>query len=582
MSSSVSVIPTPLTSAAPAAQPVVMIEGVPVPEMHAMSYVAAAPLDARSVRCGVSTALWERRHTLIQRRACVALPHALSDGSTRWEVLASGVLRLPKHHRRSGTDDRTLELVDDWAERLDRPIGAGWAWASGALERVASVVLGVGDSANRSHKRHAINGRSIYITERGGAAWTVGEALDTLAAFADISLETRALSQKARAARLPLSLKLDAPLGDALRRLLGSAGWVVRAAHWRVGLIERASQAAVPASSGRRFSLPWGADQAWASRVAKVDVRSLGEPPRRWIMRSATPEVESTFTLSPGWDPALEGQPDAAYGRSTSTDFSRLGSVYRRWVLNEDGAFSSSPFTAGPAFDLAALFQDPFVVASPLRIGTCLTRNPSGRRLAPIVQVSIDSGATWSRYEGSANLLQDRAGLLFEDDVLPAAVLSAAKTGQLQARITGTLRSPRPLEQARWQGNPFARTGPDRLIERGRAYRWQRIDNASIHADAIDLGELEADEVDDRLAMMQDLLAAMSSQQGAGLEATVELIGAWPTISPGDRVLDVGGPGLNAQGDPTSVSHSPARVAEVRIDFAGHGNTPLTRLVLAE
>jgi len=570
--------------AALAARPVVLIDGVPEPGLSVVEYRAEAPLDTRSAVLAVNDAsLWARRATLLHRPTELAIPHALSDGSPRWEVLARGMLQLLRHDRGAGRDSRVLELEDDWSARLSRPAGTPWAVTAEGLRADPGAWLRVGDEANRSRERYDINGRSVYVIEPGGVPWSVGEALDALAAFASIGLATDLLTAAQRTARLPVALDLTGGLGDVLRALLNAAGWMVQAQRWRVGGETRGTGVVVPADAGRPFVLPWdGGDGAGGvSRVGRVEIENRTDPPRRWVMRGDRPIVEATFALVPGWDPALAGLADSEYGRSTSSDFSRYGAVYRHWVLNEDGAFDAAPFSQGPAYDLAALFRDALVVPAPTPVGDCLARDGSGRRLGPIVEVSTDSGATWSRYTGEAAVMRDRAGVVLDDAVLPAGVLSSAKSGQLRVRVTGTLRSPRALERSRWRGNPFAGAGPERVIEAGGAYRWARVDASSIHADALDLGELEADEVDDRRALESALLEQVARGDDEGdASGRVELIGAWPTLGAGDRLSEVGGLGLDSRGVASAVSREALRVSSVRVRFGVADEPPLTWLGL--
>ena len=75
------------------------------------------------------------------------------------------------------------------AARLDRPIGAGWAVTDEGLSFDPRSRLLIGERANRSRERYTINGRSVYVLEQGGAPWTVGDALDTLSAFAEVESE---------------------------------------------------------------------------------------------------------------------------------------------------------------------------------------------------------------------------------------------------------------------------------------------------------------------------------------------------------------------------------------------------------
>lgn len=582
----------PMPAAASAARTVVLVDGVPEPGLVVRAYRADAPLDTRRAEIGVTDeSLWRDRGALLHRPAVLALPHALSDGSPRWEVLVEGTLRTAGRDRRAGADERTLELVDAWADRLERPAGMGWALTPDGLATDPAAALRLGDAANRSAERYTVHGRSVHVIDNtSGEAWTLGDAIDTVAAFASIDLVTDLLPTAHRAARLSTTLDPSQPPGEVLRRLLGAAGWRVRIDRWRGGGASRGVVAVVPVCAGRVFALPWGAGAPGSvappgvSRIRRTDLHLDHAPPRRWVARGGRPIVEATFELVPAWDPALAGAPDAAYGRATSSDFTTYGPVFRRFVLNEDGAFTGPPYHHTPAFDLAALFDDPLVLPTPLPIGPCLVRDGAGRRLPPVVEVSTDSGATWVRYAGEARAMRERAGVVLDDAVLPAGVLAAGQGGTLRVRVTGSLRSPRALERARWRGNPFAGPGPDRLVELGEAYGLRRVDASSIHADALDLGELDADEADDRRALERALLERMSREPGgARADGRVELIGAWPGVAPGDRLADLGGPGVGADGVPSAVADTDAlpRVASVRVRFGTEGGPAETRVDFA-
>ena len=83
MSQAVTTHPGPPSPAAPAATPVVLVQGVPEPGLYALTYRADAPLDARSARVGVSDALWGARRSLIGKPRRSRCP-------TRWATARCG------------------------------------------------------------------------------------------------------------------------------------------------------------------------------------------------------------------------------------------------------------------------------------------------------------------------------------------------------------------------------------------------------------------------------------------------------------------------------------------------------------
>ena len=290
--------------------------------------------------------------------------------------------------------------------------------------------------------------------------------------------------------------------------------------------------------------------------------------------------VEDTFVLQPGWDPGLQGRPDGDYGRLTSSDFSLYGSVYRAWVLNEDGAYSEAPFRLGEAYDVGTLFDQPGSIGSPLRLQPCLTSNAAGRQLPPIIESSIDSGTTWSAYPGQAEVMNDRVGVQLIDDTLPSSILAAAKAGTLRLRVTGSLIGPDPIQAALWDGNPFAGPGPTRVLDYSDRYAWRRVAVSSIHAGAIENGALQADAIDDRMAMRAELQAQIADQPGPEVASRLELVGAWTALRAGDRVRDALGRGVAIDGHPSSFATRDARIQRIDFTFGVSNTTPRTRIRL--
>jgi hypothetical protein len=200
------------------------------------------------------------------------------------------------------------------------------------------------------------------------------------------------------------------------------------------------------------------------------------EQPIRFIAEAAGPVVESTFALVGGWDAADEALADGEYSKSGSSDFEAVANVFRLWVLNEDGAFTAEPFDRGPAFDLTTLFDDGRAIEpQPLRFGHALSQDAAGRSVGVVVEMSIDGGASWSRYPGTASVLSDRAGVYLADDALPAGFLAAVRGGVGKIRVTATLRNPLPLQSVRWRGNPFTGAFRTQRLKLGDAFGWRRV-----------------------------------------------------------------------------------------------------------
>lgn len=112
--------------------------------------------------------------------------------------------------------------------------------------------------------------------------------------------------------------------------------------------------------------------------------------------------------------------------------------VGRLWVLNEDGAFDGAtynrhaPFDAYGPFDLTgAIAADEMPAGGWLRrprtLEKALSVGSDGRSLGVVVEVSFDSGVTWSVPSGRIEVLEDRAGILFACDnptqIVPPGVL---------------------------------------------------------------------------------------------------------------------------------------------------------------
>jgi hypothetical protein len=187
------------------------------------------------------------------------------------------------------------------------------------------------------------------------------------------------------------------------------------------------------------------------------------------------------------------------------------------------------------------------------------------------VEVSLDSGVTWSLWTSATIFRRDRAALYLDDPVLPAGYLTAARAGAVRVRVTASLRCPAPVTKERWMGNPFAGVLPRRTIEAGEVFAFRRVDEGSIHSSAVRDHTLAAAEADDSALLDDWLLARMADGAEGEGDATIrlDLHGAWFMLQPGDRLRHAGGPGLDASGASQAVSDRGAVVREVRCVYPG-------------
>lgn len=526
---------------AEATTPLVLVDGVPDPDLSVVAMTFEAPLDQREATLQIAGRLAQAPGSLAQSEITVAVPHRLSDGETRWQVLLSGRWHEDDRDQSSGTDKSQRVIHDRLADLLSEPIALLGPWLDDELP--------------------------------------LDDVLSRFSALLDAELVLACEADLLATAVTSSSPQTDT-IARRLQPVLSSLGLTLIQTRQLDGQAVRRSLAVLPKRSGRRVSLPWPDDQGRGGSVVSVVVDRASSPPRAWVAQGDRPVVEDTFVLQAGWDPGLQGQPDSDYGRLTSSDFSLFGSVYRTWVLNEDGAYNDAPFNLGSAFDVGALFDQPGTIAQPIRFRSCLTRSSAGRRLLPVIESSTDSGASWSAYPGQAEVMTDRAGVLLTDDVLPGAILSAAKAGTLRLRVTATLISPNAIEETRWDGNPFAGPAPTRVVDFSDRFAWAYVAPTSIHRGAIDTGILDADTVDDRAAMRAELQAHIADQPGPEATARLDLIGAWTALRVGDRVADALGRGIAIDGHPSGFATRDARIQRIDLAFGVSNASPRTRIRL--
>jgi hypothetical protein len=352
---------------------------------------------------------------------------------------------------------------------------------------------------------------------------TVRSALDALNDAGGLALRDSHLNDRILEAPSRVRLSAGREVGDALESLLDRHGLHIRRELVWAGGTVTDRRSVVPDAHGRTLTLS-------ERQVGALRHDGRACHPVQLVARADGAVVESTFVLTGAWPIGEEGLPDQAYAKSSSSDFDAVADVYRRWVLNEDGAFGA------PRHDLTGLFADGRAVPPvPTPFGPTLTADAFGQSLGVVVEYATD-GQAWSRYPGRIVVFPDRAGVYLDDDALPGSFLAAAKAGTLTVRVTATVRSPLPLEQVRWVGNPFAGPFARHDVSLGETFTWQRVASASRYHDDVAAGTRAAAVSDDRNRMAA-WLATQPAHRASDLPGfTLETTCPLPGLRIGDRI----------------------------------------------
>ncbi len=147
-------------------------------------------------------------------------------------------------------------------------------------------------------------------------------------------------------------------------------------------------------------------------------------------------------------------------------------------------------------------------------------------------------------------------------------------------RVTASLMSPHRVELQRWRGNAFTGKLPPRVADLAGVFRFQRVDEKSIHQAKILTGELQADELDQTNQMLAWLIERMMRHEQGGEpndgRATLELAGSWPLLRPGDRLFEVRGAGIGVGGRAQALTRRAAHIRSVETRFAPRHGKGLT------
>ncbi|MEX2672516.1 MAG: hypothetical protein WD294_10440 [Phycisphaeraceae bacterium] len=488
--------------------PTVMLDGRPWFGAWVRRLRAEGPLDQREAelvlerqRGGWDERELERLRQLSGRTVALLQPLAFAGGESTLMVLMHGRLGSMTQTLNATQDELTITLRCDWSHQLERTVNPS------AAQR-----------------------------------WAVGDLVAQLNVETGAQLDTGLLDQVVRDAAVPSNVVRANDLGAMLNALCDAYDLCVRQTlTWRGQQVQQRVELR-RAAHGRPLRLP---RRAVAGRGGvEAITASLEEPrPIRLTAEGAYSVVESTFTLMPGWGAENIALDDSAYAKVTSESFEAVANVFRLWVLNEDGAFDGEPF------DVAAFFDEGRTLPSEaLRFGSTLTQDSAGGSLGVVVEVSTDAGETWSRRGGVVTVLNDRAGVYLEDDVLPTAWLTAVRAGEARLRVTATLRNPLPMEAVRWHGNAFVGEFIDRRFALANLFAHRRIAPESRYHTAVRGGDVTADEVDDRQAMAAWLINQSGRlNDGRGL-ARVRTTGVMLAMNAGDRLTHIGSRAVDGVG----------------------------------
>lgn len=266
------------------------------------------------------------------------------------------------------------------------------------------------------------------------------------------------------------------------------------------------------------------------TNLREVDIRmKWSDAPRRYLAVGDVKLFEATFDMVKGWDPNLESSDWGLFSPRQNGDFDRVRNVFRKWVLNEAGDYSDTPYNQGDPYDFSTIFSTGDYIERRRKFLNCISRDTTGNSFGIFVEVSLDSGSTWTRYTGGIRCLKNECGIYLSDDQLPAEFLHAAIRDNVHVRVTATVESDQGLS-AQWEPEDADELSPGRtrFISAARGFRFRKVSSQSIFYGASSQIIGTPDEADDSAALGELITAIAEKEQRSPVPA--EVIIPWISI----------------------------------------------------
>jgi hypothetical protein len=447
------------------------------------------------------------------------------------------------------------------SQALSAVITSRWHLIGGQATAIPDARVRFNEDGLASDALVQLAGRSTRLFDAAATArrWTVADALAYLLATAvpsTLTVPTRSELQGLAGGIDAGTLEVTG-LGaaEALARVAARAGLEIRSSRRGLGL-----EVYRPGASGRSAEIalqpPGRALDLSQTNLWRGQVVLRRRPARRPVLAlGAAKRYEATFTLAPGWDPALATTRWRDVARSHSPDWPLLADVYRKWVLNEHGWYTVAPWLL-PVGDLSILSTADFRLLRPRMLLPCLSCNRNGASLGVVVEVRCGSDGPWGPWPGPLWISRDECAVYLGGDALPAEFFQAAAEGVASVRVTATVEADARLATD-LAGDPELTTA---VVDVSDLVRWQKVHASSIFAGRSGLGPAN---VRDDSQALEELARCHSEVVSSALRGTATL--GWVDVSchVGDTVEQVRNRSIELRPSPQRL----AFVRSVRHDF---------------
>jgi len=480
-----------------------------------------------------------------------------ASGSQAVWPLFAGVICSGQASLSAESEGVEVLACDGLAYRANEPVAGLRAIGPGGQPvwlGSASVAFNADGRPNCSVEAVSVCGRSYQVfdlNETGATLWTCAAAVRYLAGEYLGQTGYEAVMWSGLEA-LTAGQTLDdidvtgLPILAALKRLCQRAGLAFGVAHVPAGDEVRDVLHFFRADIGRQVHLRHQAagERLNLQQTNLVRCEAKSSQPGEALQVTGWGDFkrfEGTFTLTGGWDSALETNDYDRYSPITNDDLASVRDVFRKWVLNEAGDYSGPPWDRGPAYDLSGVFGTSKYCDRRRRFWPCLSKDTAGQSMGYFLEVSYDSGANWQVYPGAFDVLLEECAVSLTATQLDVRMWNAIKKGALRFRMTATLVSDERLAVTVTDG-PVGCSRPvrRRLLELGGQFRYEQVSGASIfHNGGACLGEPAAR--DDSKELRGVVREQVRRLRQHGLAGRATLLGLRGDLWPGDVVRSVQG-----------------------------------------